>query len=110
MKLTSARAARSEIVTSHKSRASAEPIQTGSAPTAGATRTSFTAARVGLELLSVGGHERGAGDDEAEGEEAGADLEWPGADGFAEDEDAAEDGGEVRRDRGEGDDLDGRPE
>jgi len=58
----------------------------------------------------VRGHERRAGDDEAEGDEAGADLEWAGPDGFVEDEDPSEDGGEVRGDRGEGDDLDGRPE
>jgi hypothetical protein len=43
----------------------------------------------------LGGHECCAGDDEAEREEAGADREWAGADGFAEDEDAADDGGQV---------------
>jgi hypothetical protein len=40
----------------------------------------------------VGRHERRAGDDQAERDQACADREWAGADGFAEDEDAAEDG------------------
>jgi hypothetical protein len=39
----------------------------------------------------VGRHECCAGDDQAEGDHAGADREWSGADGFAEDEDAADD-------------------
>jgi hypothetical protein len=41
------------------------------------------------------GHERRAGDDEAEGDEAGADLDRARADRLVEDEDAADDGGEV---------------
>jgi hypothetical protein len=42
-----------------------------------------------------GGHQRGTGDDEAERDEAGSDPEWAGADRFVEDEDAADDRGEV---------------
>jgi hypothetical protein len=65
---------------------------------------------VWVRLLGVlGGHECCAGDDEAEREAARSDRRWAGADGFVEDEDAADDGGQVRGDRGEGDDLDGRP-
>ena len=54
------------------------------------------------------GHERRAGDDEAEGDEASADLERARADRFVEDEDAADDRGEIGRHGGEGDHLDGR--
>jgi hypothetical protein len=56
------------------------------------------------------GHERRAGDDESEGDEAGRDLERARADRLVEDEDAADDGGEVGGHGGEGDHLDGRPE
>ena len=68
-------------------------------------------ARGRLGLLGVlGRHECRAGDDEAERDEPGADRERAGADGLAEDEDAADDGGQVRGHRGEGDDLDARAE
>jgi hypothetical protein len=53
-----------------------------------------------------GGHERRAGDHEAEREEAAADLDGAGADRLVEDQDAADDGGEVGGHRGERDDLD----
>jgi hypothetical protein len=46
---------------------------------------------------AVPGHERRAGDDEGEGDEAGADLERARSDRFVEDEDAADEGGEVGR-------------
>jgi hypothetical protein len=51
-------------------------------------------ARVWL-LGVVGGHECCAGDDEAEREDAGGDREWAGADGLAEDQDPADDRGQV---------------
>jgi hypothetical protein len=38
----------------------------------------------------VGRHECCTGDDQAKGDQAGADREWARADGFAEDEDAAD--------------------
>jgi hypothetical protein len=59
-----------------------------------------------LGLLAVlGRHECCAGDHEAERQEAGADREWARVDGFAEDEDAADDRGQVGGQRGERDDL-----
>jgi hypothetical protein len=41
----------------------------------------------------IGESSLSAGDDEAEGDEAGADLKRAGADRLVEDEDAADDGG-----------------
>ncbi len=60
-----------------------------------------------LELLGVGRHERRAGDDEAEGDQAATDLKWAGPDRFVEDKDASEDGGQVGGHGGEGDDRGG---
>ena len=55
-------------------------------------------------------HERRAGDDEAERDEAGADLKQARADRLVKDKDAADDGREVGRHRSERDHLDSRPE